>query len=397
MFYPREFLDELKTKVDILDLAKLYGIHVIKSGGIYQAKCIHPGDDTPSLTFYPKTNSFHCFGCGASGDTINFVAFIHDIEFDEAVQKLADHAGISLSMFSSGQSKVFSRQYDSMISYNRTYWKELQDNKEAIDYLLSRFITEKDIGDWRIGLVPERYNKPYTGRIAFAIMDEQGRTAGFGYRSVDGSKPKYINSPDSLIFKKSSLLYGLHNIKKLIRDKDYVILVEGYTDVIQLQKYNEPAAGLMGTALSQEQVELIKKHTNNAILFLDGDAAGALSTNRIAQILKDNGIQVMAIITDKDPDILAIELKDNISDYIKENAVLIPGFNINRLLSDVQTKLDAVILSSLRQALPLLAQMPDAVELEHYVSRVSLVLGINKNEIYNMLTKGGYYGNKGRS
>jgi DNA primase len=178
----------------------------------------------------------------------------------------------------------------------------------------------------------------------------------------------------------------------MVKECDYIVLVEGYTDVIQLQKYNIPTVGLMGTALSKEQIEKIKKCTNNIILFFDGDEPGQKSAKAHAKTLKEHRFNVKSVLTDKDPDEIAIIHKDGIANFIEENAISIPGYEINLLLADGARKIDDIIISSLRKIIPLLVDIPDSIELEYYIEKVSVALGIKKPDLYRMIAEGGYYG-----
>lgn len=381
--YSKETLMEIKS-INILDLASKLGIEVIQTGTIYQAKCKHDGDNTPSLTFYPDTNTFYCFGCKTNGDTIRLVCWYLDLPFPEAIKKVVEMYDIQVEP---GQTVV----RPNLMSKNRTYWKTLDENQAAKDYLLSRNIDNEDMIKWRLGLVPEGLK--YEGRLVFAIIDERAETVGFAYRTLNGDKPKYINSANSDCFTKGSVLYGYNYAKDILTDKDPLVIVEGYTDVIQLQKLGIPAVGCMGTAISKNQIDLIRRITNSVILYMDGDLPGWTAMEKMVPQFRTEGLQVKIMIAgDKDPDEKAINLGSVMKDFIKENSYLMESYKIQKILAKHHSKQDELNIKLLDQVLPLLATISNQVDLEYQIAVVAASCHIDKAAIYSMLSKGGYYG-----
>lgn len=392
--FSREFLDQVKSGINILDLAEFHGFEVQKQGNVYQARCRHEGDATPSLTFFPETNTFHCFGCGINGDIIRFEAWASNLPFKDAVHKLATSLGIQVDDAPDpGIKKLMSK----IIKINRIYWQSLRANQHASDYLASRQITQEDVDKWRLGVVPESHSDPYRGRITFAIMDDSSRTVGFAYRILDGTGPKYINSPDSQVFKKSNILYGLNYAIPLIQATGKAVIVEGYTDVIQLQKYGVPAVAVMGSSMSAEQRSRLKRYTSDVIIYLDGDRPGQESTIKLSAQLRADGFTTHAIMTTVDPDEFAIQSKDATLERLLEMAVPVPAYIINLHLSKAQAIFDSAAVECLDTVLPLLSQITNVTELEFYANKIASTLRIDKPAVYQMLTRGGYYGGQAQT
>lgn len=389
MIYSRETLEDVKKKINILDLADKLGIEVSQNGNVYQARCKHEGDNTPSLTFYPDTQTYYCFGCGATGDIIRFVSWYLDVSFPKAVQYLAELYNLTIDTDLQSRENWLASK---LVVRNRDYWKELSKNQEALEYLASRNIDLEDTKKWRIGLIPQNTGVQYAGRLVFGILNEYSDTVGFAYRALNNDKPKYINSADSELFKKSHILYGFNYVRELVKEKKYLVLVEGYTDVIQLQKWGIPAIGLMGTNLSKHQIDLIKTVTDQVIVFLDADVPGITATEKVVTALKANNITNKVMIGHtQDPDELAIEKKAETESFIKETAVLWESYKIQSAIAEHKMHIDDVNIKFLNKVFPLLASITNSIELEYQISIVSSSCGIDKSFIYRMLTKGGYY------
>lgn len=388
LLYSRDTLESMKKTINIIDLAKKLGIEVIQNGNIYQAKCKHEGDNTPSLTFYPETNTFYCFGCQETGDIIRLVSWYLNLSFPQAIERLSVLYGIKIEDRTASVSVV----QDKLMIKNRGYWKTLFTNEKALQYLKERHIDTEDIKKWRMGLVPENHGN-YSNRLVFAIMDEHSNTVGFAYRSLDGSKPKYLNSSDSNIFKKSNILYGYNYVRNLVREKNYVLLVEGYTDVIQLQKLGIPAVALMGTSLSNAQMELLKQLRTEVFVFTDPDEAGLIAMEKIANLLKENKIPVKVIIsnTGQDPDELALALNETTASYIEERAVFFESYKTQTMIAEYKMKIDEINIKFFDKVFPLLTTITNPAELEYQIAIISESCGIDKQFIYRILTKGGYY------
>lgn len=298
-------INDINKQINIIDVASHY-FDIKKYGNVYRARCIH-GEDEPSLTFFPTSNTFYCFGCKAGEKNNNIVGFIEWIENcseETALNILKDKFKVKIDL-------ELAPEYKKIQDEISILKKKLQNNEEAINYLLQRGYTRETINKWNLG---------YNNGIIYPIANENGIYVGFSKRQLN-ELPKYINSKESNIFQKRKILYGLDKARKLIRDKKYLVIVEGYNDAIILQQYNIPAVALMGTSLTNYHVELIQKYNiSNIILFLDGDPAGITNTEKIVNILKQYNIQTYILnIFSLDPDDFANQYKNETENKIKEN------------------------------------------------------------------------------
>lgn len=401
---PEDFLVKIRS-IPITDVAEQY-FDLKKIGSIYQTTCIHEGDRTPSLTFFPDTNTFYCFGCGAGkrpqtegSDVISFVMWLDKCSFTEAVAKLAFMQGWSVprDVFSEEDQKK-QKLLDEVLETNRKYWAALQSQPDVMNYLMSRGITQEDIQKWRIGFVPIEEGF-YGGRLTFAIMNHWGRTVGFSYRNmsdvlgIPDDKPKYINSPNSLIFDKGSILYGLNFVKRLIREKGYVVIGEGYTDTILAQKYGLPFVGLMGTSLTQTQIRLLKQYTDTVILWLDGDNGGISASIRHGRELMKNGFLVKVVsFAGQDPDDVILKFRASeeyptLEDYMMKHSYLAPYFEMDMILKRYDSDLLELKVKAIQQIESILQDMKGVSHLDPYIHYVARRLDISVDSLLKGVKK----------
>lgn len=348
-YFSEEDIELVKESSDIVDIVSEY-IQLKRAGANYKALCPFHNEKTPSLMVSPSKQIFHCFGCGEGGSVINFVMKHLNIEFTEALKLLADRAGIQLKENNSKEHEKRksnqTRLYDLNREAARYFFNNLKENKKAHSYLLNRGIKNNTIkafglgysyNSWdallkllrgkgysekemeEVGLIIQRNSKNgyydrFRDRIMFPIINTQGNVIGFGGRVLDDSQPKYLNSPESLVFSKGKNLYNL-NIAKKFSKGNTIILVEGYMDVIALYNYNiKQCVASLGTALTPEQAKLLNRYGKNIYICYDSDKAGLMATNKAMDIFKELGIGAKTIILPigKDPD-------DYIKDYGKES------------------------------------------------------------------------------
>jgi DNA primase len=292
----------------IEEVAAEYLTLEVCSPGVSRACCKH-GEKTPSLYFYSNTQKFHCYGCQTHGNVLDFVRWMDDSNWYDTLAKLCTRAGIDIPKGQlSEEDKANAALYDRTLEESRGYARALRRDAASKAFFADKGMTDDDLVTWRLG---SHYGKP-----VYSILDERGRTCGFGFRK--GADPKYYNSDGSAIFKKGNILYGLYQGLALVRQEKYLVLVEGYNDAIILQKHGVPAVALMGTAMTDNQVKLVKRYASTAILFLDGDEAGIGNTLRHAIRLVSSGLQARVInLAGRDPDDLARELKDQTGSFIK--------------------------------------------------------------------------------
>ncbi|HQU38129.1 MAG TPA: DNA primase, partial [Anaerolineales bacterium] len=314
-------IDEIKSKIDIVDLVSEAGVKLRHAGKNYTGFCpFHDNKHSPAFVVWPETGTWRCFGqCNEGGDIFKFVMKREGLDFKEALQKLAARAGVELKEYqreTPEQKEAYEnlrKLLEDAIIYYRTH---LFNNKDILDYLRTkRGLTDATIETFGLGYAPAGYDNllnhftsrgyseqdlidagmlsvresesqvsspqsrsfdRFRNRIMIPIRDEQGRMAGFGARIVDPNDvPKFLNSPETPIFSKGRLLYGLDRARKPIRTADQAVIVEGYLDVIALHQAGyENVVSPMGTALTEDQMRLLKKFTRRIVLALDPDTAG---------------------------------------------------------------------------------------------------------------------------
>lgn len=325
----QKILEEVKNKVDIVDLISEY-INLNKTGQNYRALCPFHAEKTPSFFISPSKQIFHCFGCGKGGDVVSFLMEYEKISFNEALSILASKAGIELQLQT--QSSVpKDKIYKIYEIASKFYSIKLKESDKAQKYLKNRGIERESIEVFKIGYAPSEKNSLYEylkkegfderlirisrlvnnfsdffqDRIIIPITDLTGKTIAFGGRSIDSHSdvPKYINSPDSPIFKKGDTIFGLFQAKQHIKEKGYAILMEGYLDVILSHQYGfMNAIAPLGTALTSEQLNKIKRFTNKMLLIFDGDEAGIKATDRSLSPLFQAGFMVKIVSLPKGHD-----------------------------------------------------------------------------------------------
>jgi DNA primase len=332
--FSSDLLEEIRNRCDIVDIISEY-VHLKPAGKGFKGLCPFHGEKTPSFMVSPEKQLFHCFGCGEGGNVFNFLMKYEKISFFEAVKMLAKKSGVSLPV-DEEKENFLNRQKERLYKLNNlaaNYYREClfktNQGKKIINYLKKRGINDTSVEKYRLGSAPPdwdsltnflkkkegysyeelikariinkskiegKYIDYFRDRIIFPIFNLSGRVIGFGGRVLDDSLPKYINSPETLVYNKGSNLYGLNFAKENIRKKDYIIIVEGYTDVLITQQngFNNVAASL-GTALTTRQIDLIKRFTDMVLIAYDADSAGNMATLRSLDLLVQAGLDVNVI------------------------------------------------------------------------------------------------------
>lgn len=327
---PGPDLDEVKSRVNIAELIGRY-VALKPSGQRFKGRCPFHPDDTPSFTVSPDKGLWHCFGCHAGGDAIGFLMKIERLSFPEALARLAQELGIEVRV-GEGKAKLLQANQQAAQYFSRELRKP--SGKKARDYLLGRGLGEEMWDRYKLGYAPEGwdgllrglgrvgvdtlrdlgliiagekgYYDRFRDRVMFTICDDQGRPVAFAGRSFAGD-PKYVNVPNTSLFTKGTVLYGLDLARDAIRQGGCAVLVEGYTDVISFQTAGiGEAVGSMGTALTEAQARLLSRHTDQVVIAYDRDAAGEASTLRGLVILRGAGLKVKVAVLppDEDPDSL---------------------------------------------------------------------------------------------
>lgn len=404
MKIPADFIKQV-SDIDIIEVADTYFPHLMKMGGIYQTNCMHEGDKTPSLTFFPSTNTFHCFGCGAGkkpvtegASVIDFVRWMDNLSFVEAVEKLAKMKDMQMPTLElTKEEKERIAQIEGVMQKNRMFWSNLVMQERVMGYLLDRGIGREEINKWRIGSTTKEHvlqgHTKFHNRIAFPIINEVGKSVGFSYRKtsdifsdIEDELPKYINDKSSSIFDKGAHLHGLFFVKKLIREKDYVIVGEGYCDAIIGQKMGLPFVSTMGTALTDKQIVLLKKYTNNVILWMDGDKAGIKATMKHAVSLEASGFHVKIInIAFKDPDDVLLEFEkeeyteEDVEEFVHTNSFLYVQFFINQIMNRYNDDVMSMKLKAATDIRNLLSTVDDKLKKKIFLVEAAQSLGISED------------------
>ena len=408
------FLQELKMKTDIEDVISTY-VTLKRRGATLVGLCPFHNEKTPSFTVYPATQSFYCFGCGAGGDAITFLKKIENLDYLDAVKTLAQRAGLQMPQegFDDSLSKRRRRILEMNREAARFYHSVLlsPEGKVGYDYYIGRALSAATINHFGLGFAPNQwdallkhmrakgyqpaelvdtglarkgqkgYYDNFRNRVMTPIIDVRGNVIAFGGRVLDDSKPKYINTGDTLVYKKTNELFALNFAKD--SKEDALILCEGYMDVIAMHQagFTNAVAGC-GTALTTEQVRLISRYAKEVILTYDADEAGQKALQKAMTLFDQTDVKVRipALVGGKDPDeIIRTYGRDKFKGML-EGASNETEFRLLALrrqynLATTQGKIDFI-----GGALQILTTLPP-VEQDLYVSRLSEELGVERQNM----------------
>lgn len=327
---PESTLEEILNRVDIVELIAGY-IPLKRFGRNYKALCPFHHEKTPSFVVNPDKQIFHCFGCSAGGNAFGFLMQYEHLEFPEAIEALARKAGVTIQQASSAERRTQNLS-DELHKINETaahfYFNQLHSpqGEPALKYLLKRGLTKETIQRFKIGYAQDTwdsllnylrnkgfllslieksglivskdsggYYDRFRKRILMPIADPKGRTVAFGARVLDNSLPKYINSPETPVYSKSKVLFGLNLSNEEIRRNDLAVIVEGYFDLIfPYQAGIKNITASCGTALTLEQIRLLKRYSRNVVMVYDSDNAGQMATLKNIDLLLEEGLNVTA-------------------------------------------------------------------------------------------------------
>ena len=422
-------IDEIKNRLDIVEVIGSY-IKLHKTGANYRALCPFHSEKKPSFFVSPSRQIWHCFGCGSGGDIFKFVMQIEGVEFGDALRILAQRAGIELRRQTPQyQQWKTERQelYEICELATRFFEKQLQESKwgkEAKKYLLSRGITEESIKKWRIGYAPDvwqgladflnsrgyqqakikeaglglssekgSFYDRFRGRIIFPIFDLNSQVVGFGgrvFKDKDNKEiAKYVNTPATLLYDKSRILYGLNKAKVEIRKKNACILVEGYTDVIMAhQAETQNVVATSGTALTPFQLRILKRYTENLILGFDMDVAGDTATKRGIDLAQASGfnIKVLRLAEGKDAaEIISKNEKEwqealsqpkSIMDFYFESAFA----GRDKGTAEGKKEISKILL-------PAIKRIPNRIVQAHWITELAKKLSVKEENIEEELKK----------
>ena len=422
-YYSEEIIDEVRQNNDVVDVISQY-VHLSRKGRNYFGLCPFHNEKSPSFSVSPDKQIFHCFGCGVGGNVYTFLMKIEGLTFLEALETLAERAKIQLPTLDTGldsqkeelKSKVYKineisaefyhqNLYKTTAKIAQEYIKKRKLNQETLEAFqigysgrvdeMYKFLREKGFGEKEIlesGLVIKNdngtYKDRYRNRLMFPICDVRGRVIGFGGRVLDDSKPKYINSPENIVYSKGRHLFGLNIAKKESAKK--ILIVEGYMDVISLhQRGIKNVVGALGTALTEQQGWLLRKTTEQVILGFDADGAGQNAIARSMEILQnmDCDMRVLQIEGAKDPDEYIIKYGEGRFKLEIENAISLVEFKVRNLKKEYNLENSGDKINFLREISKILSKVESTIEREIYIEKIAKGYNISKEAIYAEVNK----------
>ena len=420
-------IEEVHNGTDIVDVISAY-VRLKKRGKNYLGLCPFHTEKTPSFTVSAEKQMYHCFGCGKGGNLFTFVMEMEKVSFVEAVRSLAAKAGITIPEETKPQTEEQSeaeRLYDVCRFAGMQFYKNLTETEEgkfALEYVHKRGFTDETIRTFGVGYsknswdafvqlaVAEGFKQeelikaglarkredgsPYDyfrGRAMFPIFSATGRVIGFGARKIledDSIAGKYINSPETPIYNKSRVLFGLFHAKEAIRQEDTALMVEGYADLISLYQAGiKNVVASSGTALTEEQVALLGRYSKNLTLVYDGDSAGSNATLRGIDIAleQDFNVRIVALPEDEDPDSFVQKNGGNAFRELLQNAVSFIDFKASRFqragaFATPEGKAEAV-----RSLVQSIAKMKDELKRDFYVKEVAEKYGVHESLLFREL------------
>ncbi|MFU0825399.1 DNA primase [Clostridium sp.] len=416
-----EIIQKIKDQNDIVDVIS-ESVALKRSGRNFIGLCPFHNEKTPSFSVSQDKQIYKCFGCGEAGNVITFVMKSKNMNFIDAVKYLGDKANIDIGDNTTENTEYknkIEKLYKINVEAARYYFTCLQSNKDAIQYFIRRGITNKTIrkfglgyarDGWKnllnylrrrgyteldmlnAGLIVKGKNDSYydrfINRVIFPVFDYRGKVIGFGGRVLDDSKPKYLNSPETTIFKKGTNLYGLNFAIKENKSRT-LIIVEGYMDCISLHQYGiTNVVASLGTALTIEQAKLLKRYADKIIVSYDADLAGQSATIRGLKILKNEGfdLRVLTIPQGKDPDEF---IKNNGKDaFMKliDDSLSIVDYEIKVAGTGLDMKDENMIIKYIDRACNIISELPP-VEKDVYIRKLSEETGVNEQAIYDLMSE----------
>ena len=437
-------VDDVKQKIDIVDVIGQF-VTLKKAGRNFKALCPFHNEKTPSFMVFPDQGTWHCFGaCGTGGDVFTFLMKKENIDFGEALQRLAQRAGVELSRERPGEDAERKRLRELLAAAAAHYHYLLKNHRDAQiarDYITKRFLTPDTteqfqlgyaLDDWHAmesfltskgysnrdleaaGLVITReggghYDR-FRGRLMFPIRNRNGEVVGFGARTLTGEEPKYLNSPQTSLFDKSATLYGLDVAKDAIRSQNLAVIVEGYMDVIGAHQggFKNVVASL-GTALTEKQLALLKRLTKRYALALDPDAAGEEATKRGLQVAREAldrktvpvpmgaglvgfeerleaELLVIAMPDGKDPDEL---IHDDPARWVElvNRAEPLVDFYFRVLTQDLDLNVARDKSTAVKRLVPIIREIGDSVQRTHYIQQLARIVRVTEQTIAQEFTR----------
>ena len=428
--YSDEIIEEVRQNNDIVDIISQY-VHLTRKGRNYFGLCPFHNEKSPSFSVSPDRQIFHCFGCGVGGNVYTFLMKIEGITFREALEQLAERANIQLPTLENSadtareelKAKVYKVNEFTAEFYHQNLYKPVA--KIAQEYVKKRRMNNETLEAYKIGysgkfdelykalkaqgfgekeilesgLVNKNdngtYIDRYRNRLMFPICDARGKVIAFGGRVLDDSKPKYINSPENVVYSKGRHLFGLNVAKKDSAKK--ILIVEGYMDVISLhQRGITNVVGALGTALTEQQGWLLRRTTEQVILGFDADGAGQTAIARSMEILQKMGcdMRVLQIEGAKDPDEFIVKFGEGRFKLAIDNAISLVEFKVKNLKKDFNLENTGDKIKFLNEIAKILSKVENTMEREIYIEKIAKGYNISKEAIYAEVNKLIYVGKK---
>ena len=423
MRYSDAIIDEVRQSNDIVDVISQY-VHLKRSGRNYFGLCPFHNEKSPSFSVSPDKQIFHCFGCGVGGNVFSFLSKIENISFIEAVQNLASRANIALPTLENNadsakeelKAKVYKVNEFAAEFYHQNLYKP--EAKPGQEYVKKRKLSNETLKSYRIGFSGKfdelykalkqegfqekeilesglvnknengNYIDRYRNRLMFPICDVRGRVIAFGGRVLDDSKPKYINSPENVVYSKGRHLFGLNVAKK--GDLKKILIVEGYMDVISLhQRGITNVVAALGTALTQNQGWLLRRNSEQVILGFDSDGAGQTAILRSIEILQNMGcdMRILQMEGAKDPDEYIIKYGNARFQALMDKAISLVEYKVKILKKDLNLENTSDKIKFLNEISNLISTVENNMEREVYIENIAKTYNISKEAIYAQVNK----------
>ena len=421
--YSDEIIEEVRQNNDVVDIISQY-VHLTRKGRNYFGLCPFHNEKSPSFSVSPDRQIFHCFGCGVGGNVYTFLMKIEGITFKESLEQLAERANIQLPTLENNadtareelKAKVYKVNEFTAEYYHQNLFKPTA--KIAQEYVKKRKMNMETLTAYKIGysgkfdelykalksqgfgekeilesgLVNKNENGTYIdryrNRLMFPICDVRGKVIAFGGRVLDDSKPKYINSPENVVYSKGRHLFGLNVAKKDSAKR--LLIVEGYMDVISLhQRGITNVVGALGTALTEQQGWLLRKTTEQVILGFDADGAGQTAIERSMEILQKMGcdMRVLQIEGAKDPDEYILKFGEGRFKLAMDNSISLVEFKVKNLKKELNLENTGDKIKFLNQIAKILSKVENTMEREIYIEKISKGYNISKEAIYAEVNK----------
>ena len=421
--YSDEVINDVRQSNDIVDVISQY-VHLKRSGRNFFGLCPFHNEKSPSFSVSPDKQIFHCFGCGVGGNVFSFITQIEGINFVEAVQMLAERANIQLpTLQDNGDSqreelkaKVYKVNEFTAEFYHQNLYKPQA--KIAQEYVKKRQLSNETLKSFKIGFSGKfdelyqelkkqgfgereilesglvnknergQYIDRYRNRLMFPICDARGKVIAFGGRVLDDSKPKYINSPENVVYSKGRNLFGLNVAKK--GDLKRILIVEGYMDVISLhQRGITNVVAPLGTALTEQQGWLLRKNSEQIILSFDSDEAGLKAKLRALDILQNMGcdLRILQMEGAKDPDEYIIKYGNARFNNLVDKVLSIIEFKVKILKKDLNLENTNDKIKFLNEIAKLISNVNNTIEREVYIEKIAKEYDISKEAIYAEVNK----------